>query len=111
MKEERRGNFFFGQAVGRGCHFRRALLKEYEDHDEDSDSDEGEQDLPGLSSHESSLSLSTPGNSSLVGSFGLCSGEDGGQPKGKEEDRAARTTRVMWYHQPGERGQDPQAFG
>ncbi|KAM5125326.1 BAH and coiled-coil domain-containing protein 1-like, partial [Mantella aurantiaca] len=38
-----------------------------EDHDEESDSDEGEQDLPGLSSHESSLSLSTPGNSSLVG--------------------------------------------
>ncbi|XP_040186892.1 BAH and coiled-coil domain-containing protein 1 isoform X3 [Rana temporaria] len=38
-----------------------------EDHDEDSDSDEGEQDLPGHSSHESSLSLSTPGNSSLVG--------------------------------------------
>ncbi|XP_068119288.1 BAH and coiled-coil domain-containing protein 1 isoform X2 [Hyperolius riggenbachi] len=38
-----------------------------EDHDEDSDSDEGEQDLPSLSSHESSLSLSTPGNSSLVG--------------------------------------------
>ncbi|XP_072259593.1 BAH and coiled-coil domain-containing protein 1 [Pyxicephalus adspersus] len=38
-----------------------------EDHDEDSDSDEGEQDLPGLSSHESSLSLSTPGNTSLVG--------------------------------------------
>ncbi|XP_071968616.1 BAH and coiled-coil domain-containing protein 1 isoform X4 [Engystomops pustulosus] len=38
-----------------------------EDNDEDSDSDDGEQDLPGLSSHDASLSLNAPSNSSLVG--------------------------------------------
>ncbi|KAG8564879.1 hypothetical protein GDO81_012610 [Engystomops pustulosus] len=39
----------------------------HEDNDEDSDSDDGEQDLPGLSSHDASLSLNAPSNSSLVG--------------------------------------------
>lgn len=39
----------------------------HEDNDEDSDSDDGEQDLSGLSNHDTSLSLNTPGNSSLVG--------------------------------------------
>ncbi|XP_075702268.1 BAH and coiled-coil domain-containing protein 1 isoform X2 [Rhinoderma darwinii] len=39
----------------------------HEDNDEDSDSDDGEQDLPGLSNHDTSLSHNAPGNSSLVG--------------------------------------------
>ncbi|KAM4691750.1 BAH and coiled-coil domain-containing protein 1 [Rhinophrynus dorsalis] len=38
-----------------------------EGHDEDSESEEGEQDLSGKSTHEPSLSLHTPVNSSIVG--------------------------------------------
>ncbi|KAG9473501.1 hypothetical protein GDO78_004020 [Eleutherodactylus coqui] len=38
-----------------------------EDNDEDSDSEDAEQDLPGLSNHDGSLSLNAPANSSLVG--------------------------------------------
>ncbi|KAG9473502.1 hypothetical protein GDO78_004020 [Eleutherodactylus coqui] len=39
----------------------------HEDNDEDSDSEDAEQDLPGLSNHDGSLSLNAPANSSLVG--------------------------------------------
>ncbi|CAH2291536.1 BAH and coiled-coil domain-containing 1 isoform X1 [Pelobates cultripes] len=38
-----------------------------EDHDEESESDDGEQDHPGLTSHESGLALHTPVNPSMMG--------------------------------------------